>query len=351
MKYVLQSDIKEIVGNTEIVHQQFNDRNILITGAGGFLGRYFLEYFQSLIDSKNIKMNIVAVDNFIVSASKSISEFQSNSIQTVIGSIEQVADLDVKFDFILHMAGIASPQHYKAKPLETIDVAVNSTRELLERAKKDGSKFLFFSSSEIYGDPVPEFVPTPETYRGNVTTRGPRACYDESKRLGETLCYVYQNYYHVDAKVVRPFNVYGPGMMPTDYRVLPNFAFSIMNKTPIQIYGNGEQTRTFCYVTDAISAFVLILVSNKGADVFNVGNPTPEISMNRLVEEIEKILERKCDLVHTPYPEEYPPDEPMRRCPDITKMIKYTEFHPKVDLNEGLTRFLNWSKAEYPQLI
>jgi len=206
---------------------------------------------------------------------------------------------------------------------------------------------VFFSSSEIYGDPSPENVPTKEDYRGNVSSRGPRACYDESKRLGETLCWVYQTYYGTHVSVVRPFNVYGPGMMPTDYRVLPNFAASISRGEKLSVYGTGKQTRTFCYITDAITGFLKVLVEAKDPDVFNVGNPTPEINMLDLVAEISRVKERKISLNLQDYPETYPADEPNRRCPDVTKLSNSFNFKPQVGLQAGLQRFFDWAEVNY----
>jgi UDP-glucuronate decarboxylase len=210
---------------------------------------------------------------------------------------------------------------------------------------------LFFSSSEIYGDPSPENVPTHESYRGNVSTLGPRACYDESKRLGETLCWIYQTYFGVHVCIARPFNVYGPGMMPKDYRVLPNFAAQIALSQPLKIYGNGNQTRTFCYVSDAIVGFMKILLETKTPDVFNVGNPSPEISMIDLANRIKNLLSKDIKIELIEYPESYPEDEPNRRCPDITKISQELGFNPKVDLEIGLEKFFQWSKDNYSSEI
>jgi UDP-glucuronate decarboxylase len=210
---------------------------------------------------------------------------------------------------------------------------------------------LFFSSSEIYGDPFPEFVPTSEDYRGNVSTRGPRACYDESKRLGETLCWIYQTYFEVHICVARPFNVYGPGMMPKDYRVLPNFATQIAKNEPLKIYGNGNQTRTFCYITDAITGFMKILLDSKTPDVFNVGNPKPEVSMIELSKIIEKVLNKNIKVEIIDYPSTYPADEPNRRCPDISRISKDLSYEPKITIEEGLARFFNWTQDNYTSEI
>ena len=349
MKYVVDSDIEEIFLAMESSLKKLSGKTIVITGAAGFLGRYFLSVFARANQSLDIPIKMIGIDNYITSNEEYSESNYRNlpNLEWIYGDALIASQLPNKFDYILHAAGIASPQHYRANPLLTIDVTINVTRSLLERAKTDDSRMIFFSSSEIYGDPAPEFVPTSEDYRGNVSVRGPRACYDESKRLGETLCWIYQTYYDTKVFVVRPFNVYGPGMMPTDYRVLPNFAASINKGKSLSVYGDGLQTRTFCYVTDAIIGFLKVLLDAPVPDVFNIGNPKPEISMLELVHEIELVLSKKIELTKQDYPESYPADEPNRRCPDITKAQSILNFHPKVSLKEGLSRFFDWTIKNY----
>jgi UDP-glucuronate decarboxylase len=354
MEMVLEDDIKEIYKSIAPSISKMYGKTVLITGAAGFLGRYFmslLTYSNQLSSSEPI--TIIALDNYITSGKPSGNNVLRNdkNVEWIVGDASIGAQLPNQFDYIIHTAGIASPEHYRANPLLTIDVTINVTKSLLERAKTDKSRMLFFSSSEIYGDPFPEFVPTSEDYRGNVSTRGPRACYDESKRLGETLCWIYQTYFDVHICVARPFNVYGPGMMPKDYRVLPNFATQIAKNEPIKIYGNGNQTRTFCYITDAITGFMKILLDSKNPDVFNVGNPKPEVSMIELSKIIEKVLDKKIKMEITSYPSTYPADEPNRRCPDISRISKDLNFEPKISIEEGLARFFKWTKDNYTSEI
>ena len=349
MKYVVDSDIEEIFLTMESSLNKLSGKTIVVTGAAGFLGRYFLSVFARANQSLKIPIKMIGIDNYITSNEEYSESNYRNlpNLEWIYGDALIASQLPNKFDYILHAAGIASPQHYRANPLLTIDVTINVTRSLLERAKADNSRMIFFSSSEIYGDPAPEFVPTSEEYRGNVSVRGPRACYDESKRLGETLCWIYQTYYDTKVFVVRPFNVYGPGMMPTDYRVLPNFASSINEGKALSVYGDGLQTRTFCYVTDAIIGFLKVLLEAPAPDVFNIGNPEPEISMLGLVQEIEIVLGKKIELTNQDYPESYPADEPNRRCPNITKAQSIINYQPKVSLNEGLSRFFDWTSKNY----
>ena len=349
MKYVVDSDIEEIFLTMKPSLEKLSGKTIVITGAAGFLGRYFLSVFARANQSMEVPIKMIGIDNYITSNEEYSESNYRNlpNLEWIYGDALIASQLPNKFDYILHAAGIASPQHYRANPLLTIDVTINVTRSLLERAKTDNSRMIFFSSSEIYGDPAPDFVPTSEDYRGNVSVRGPRACYDESKRLGETLCWIYQTYYDTKVFVVRPFNVYGPGMMPTDYRVLPNFAASIKEGSALNVYGDGLQTRTFCYVTDAIIGFLKVLLDAPAPDVFNIGNPKPEISMLDLVEEIGVVLGKKIELTNQDYPESYPADEPNRRCPNITKAQSTINFQPKVSLNEGLSRFFDWTSKNY----
>ena len=349
MRTYLHNDIKQIVHGLGDLVQEFSNSSVLLTGASGFLGKYFIAVLAEIKRQfPNSKLKVVAIDNHTTSNRKDLDQADvGDHVEWIYADAKIANELPGKFDYIIHAAGIASPQHYRARPLETIYVAVDVTRSLLERAKQDNARFLFFSSSEIYGDPVPDAVPTKETYRGNVTSRGSRACYDESKRLGETLCWIYSENFNVHASVVRPFNVYGPGMMPTDYRVLPNFAWSVANKKEIFVYGDGNQTRTFCYITDAIVGFLKVLLTSERPDVYNVGNPSPEISINDLVTKIGQVIGIEPKLRHVDYPTSYPADEPMRRCPDVSKIQAELNYAPKIDLDEGLKRFFKWSEEYY----
>lgn len=349
MNSYLESDIQEIIENLGAIGKELAKSTILLTGASGFLGKYFMATFSELGKQfPELKSRIVAIDNYTTSDRESVAEKDiGDNVEWIYADAKIGCELPDKFDYIIHTAGIASPHHYRSMPLETIYVAVDVTRSLLEKAREDDARFLFFSSSEIYGDPVPTEIPTKESYRGNVASRGPRACYDESKRLGETLCWIYSENFGVHASVVRPFNVYGPGMMPTDYRVLPNFAWSVASNKEISLYGDGSQTRTFCYVTDAIVGFLKVLVNSPQADVFNVGNPSPEVSINDLVQVVGKVLSTSPKIKYVEYPESYPADEPMRRCPDISKIQSMLGYQPKINLEEGLSRFFEWSAKYY----
>jgi len=230
------------------------------------------------------------------------------------------------------------------KPMETLDVSINGSKNLLELAKKSKAKYTFFSSSEIYGDPFSDFVPINEKYRGNVSTLGPRACYDEGKRVGETLCYIYQNYYDVHTNIIRPFNIYGPGMHQNDYRVMSNFANNFLKEKPLSVYGHGKQTRTFCYISDGIEGFLRVILFGKSGEAYNIGNQTPEINMIDLAKLFYDIFNKKHNIDIVDYPSSYPEDEPNRRCPDTTKAKIDVDFIAKVSLEKGIKNYISWCK-------
>ncbi len=350
--FFFPSDIDEIIEALGSLSQEFSGKKILITGGQGFLGRYFIEVFARM----NAKVltspcEVTSVDNLITAGPFGRRVVNHKHIKFIEHDMVKPLPLEGHFDFVLHGAGIASPFYYKANPLETLDVAVNGTRNTLEIARQSGARMLFFSSSEIYGDPDPQSIPTPETYRGNVACLGPRACYDESKRLGETLCQIYYEQFGVAACMVRPFNVFGPGMQQTDYRVLPNFASQIAQGKPLKIYGSGNQTRTFCYIVDAMVGFLRVLVRGVSGEPYNIGNPEPEISMRSLCHLVADLAERVVPYDVVAYPECYPADEPNRRCPDITKAKLHLGYNPKIPLREGLSRFLSWAEANYHKEI
>ena len=345
---MLKNDIKQIVENLRDISNYFSDKTILLTGGRGFLGRYFMEIFNEI--NKNVlekKLNLVVLDNLITSGREGSDIPNYENIEFINHNVIKEFNYDKKIDYIVHAAGIASPYYYRAYPLETLGVAIDGTKNMLKLAELNSAKLVFFSSSEIYGDPDIKNIPTKESYRGNVSCTGPRACYDESKRVGETLCNVYHNIKGVHTNTIRPFNVFGPGMQETDYRVLPNFASRIKGNIPLEIYGTGNQTRTFCYVTDAMEGFIRVIMNGVSGEAYNIGNPDPEISVIELIKKIELILGKEVKYNIVDYPDSYPADEPNRRCPDIRKAKIQIKYNPKVLIDDGLKRFIDWSDKEY----
>ncbi len=346
--FLLISDIKEIVKRLGDDINNFSGKTILLTGGRGFLGRYFMEVFGALNSHVLDKpAKLIALDNLITSGKEGIVIPKLPNVEFIEHDVTKSFKCDYSIDYIIHAAGIASPFYYRAYPLETLEVSITGTRYMLELAEKHNAKFTFFSSSEIYGDPDPKHVPMAESYRGNVSCQGPRACYDESKRVGETLCYIFHNNNGTKTNTIRPFNVYGPGMQETDYRVLPNFASRIKGGMPLHIYGTGNQTRTFCYITDAIVGFLLVVLKGIPGEAYNIGNPNPEISMVNLVKRIERVALTPISYELVEYPDSYPGDEPSRRAPDIRKARLQLGYSPSVGLNDGLKRFLDWSNEIY----
>ncbi len=336
----MTEDAAEVAERLGPAVQEFEGKTILLTGAAGFLGRHFRDVFTHINNHLLARpARVVGIDNFITGG-KADTELIRHDVTTPL-------DWPGEVDFVVHAAGIASPFHYRAHPLETLEVAVRGTRNMLELAQARDARFLYFSSSEIYGDPDQGHVPTPESYRGNVSCVGPRACYDEGKRVGETLCHIFHERFGVHTNQVRPFNVYGPGMAQADYRVLPSFASRVKSRMALEIYGSGKQTRTFCYMTDAMVGFLLTMLRGVPGEAYNIGAPTPEIPMLELAEKVRKMLGSDVPVRRIEYPDSYPADEPLRRCPDIRKARLQLGFEPAVGLDEGLSRFFAWTERTY----
>ena len=348
MFYPVESDILEIFSRVEKDLNSFKGSTLFLTGAGGFLGRYFINLIDHFNKNNDQKIKVIGIDNFVSSGEFGKDTFNQTfeNIKMIAGDLTDPNGSQLKLaqdaEIIIHAAGIASPKHYKAKPLETIDIAVNGTRSLLETCKISGSKFIFFSSSEIYGNPPPNEIPIRETFKGLVSSIGPRACYDESKRLGETLCTVYSDLNNIHTNIIRPFNVYGPGMQRKDYRVMPNFAFRVKDRKKLEVYGSGNQTRTYCYITDAISGFLKVFFRGKAAQAYNIGNPREEISANSLAMLFQKKSDHPIEIEIMDHPSSYPDDEPDRRCPNIEKAQNDLFYNPVIDLNTGVDRFLKY---------
>jgi UDP-glucuronate decarboxylase len=349
MGFLLTSDIEEICARLGAQARVFAGKRILITGARGFLGRYFTDVFLKLNASGlDRPCEVIAIDNLVTAGKLGAELPNDKSVAFVNHDIVKPFYPERPVDFVMHLAGIASPYYYRKWPLETLEVATTGLKNVLDLAKGSGARLLFFSSSEIYGDPNQDHVPTIESYNGNVSSLGARACYDESKRLGETLVRIYHTHFGVSGMIVRPFNVYGPGMQKLDYRVLPNFAAKILSGEAVSVYGTGKQTRTFCYVTDAILGFLQVLIGGQSGEPYNIGNPHPEISVLDLVHTIKETLPH-LNVKHKviEHPDTYPADEPQRRCPDVTKARLQVGYEPKVSLPEGLRRFFGWAKTAY----
>jgi len=348
-----KKDALTIISNLKEKNQRFSGKKILLTGAAGFLGSQFISYFLALNDSRILPepCTLYCLDNFMRGVPDWLAQFEDRGdLKIVEGNIVVQKTFPVS-DFIIHAASIASPVYYRIHPIETMDANVIGLRNLLEFVKNTGCEsFLFFSTSEIYGDPSPENIPTPETYRGNVSCTGPRACYDESKRYGETLCVNFWQQYGTPVKIARPFNNYGPGLKITDKRVLPDFFRDVLAGKDINLLSDGKATRTFCYISDAITGYLLILLSGYNGESFNIGTEKPEISMLELAKKVIAISEKKLNVTYQQSDDkQYLTDNPQRRCPVIEKAKTMLGYSPAISLDEGLQRtyefYLDHSQA------
>ncbi|BBZ39199.1 NAD-dependent epimerase/dehydratase family protein [Mycobacterium conspicuum] len=344
--FIVRRDTEAIVrGLGEDAHL-LSGKTVLLSGGAGFLGKHFLRVFKRLNDTiLEQPVRVISADNFIT-GDPSTAERDEN-IAEVWADVTYPLPVREDIHYIMHAAGLASPVYYMKYPLETIESAVAGIKNLLELGRRNPALegFLFFSSSEIYGDPDPRFVPTPETYHGHVSSVGPRACYDESKRLAETIATVYHQKYGLPATIVRPFNVFGPGMKHNDRRVIPMFTYQALTGQPIPVHGDGLQTRTFCYITDAITGFLKVLLRGRRGEPYNIGNAANEISMHDLAELYGKLVSGSTfELID--YPDTYPAGEPQRRCPDLSKAHEDLNYFPQVDVEDGLARFIAWAKDQ-----
>jgi UDP-glucuronate decarboxylase len=306
----------------------------LITGAAGFLGSHLA---SRLLDDGH---EVIGLDNFHSGDESNISRLTPDSkFQFVRHDV--VTPYDISCDLVFNLACPASPPHYQRDPVYTAKIAFLGTLHALENAQRHKASLLQASTSEIYGDPLVH--PQPESYQGNVNTLGPRACYDEGKRIGETLCADFTRLGRVDARLVRIFNTYGPRMRGDDGRVVTNFIAQALAGQALTIYGEGDQTRSFCYVDDIIEGIVRVsaLPSNPGP--INLGN-TVEFTMLELAAEVQRLTGSQLPLARHPLPV----DDPKQRQPDITKARRLLGWEPKVPLAAGLARTIDYFRALGP---
>lgn len=340
----IYEDLKDIIHMLE-------GKTVLITGASGFLGVWFAGFLNFLNEYKvKNKLGIICVDNNISGDNKKLSCFDTAQIyeMDITNELPSTPPFDESIDYIINAAGIASPRAYQKYPIETMDVSYIGTKNILDFVSKNKVKsVLCFSSSEVYGTPDKLNIPTSEDYLGSVPTMSNRSCYDIGKKIIETVSYVYFKQYGTPVKVVRPFNVYGPNMYENDHRVLSNSIARILKDEPITIYGDGEQSRTFCYITDAIKGFMRVLLKGHSGSVYNIGNTNPEISMIDFAATLYKVANKPNISKLIPYPPYYPDDEPRRRCPDITKATDELGYTPSVSIEAGFKRMYEWAKDNY----
>lgn len=315
-------------------------QTVLVAGGSGFIGSHLC---KSLLQKG---YRVICVDNFLTSQESNVDDLSSNeNFSLVVHDITKPLPDNLEADFVFHLASPASPNHhskisYHALPMETMMANTQGTLELLKFAKKNNARFLFASTSEAYGDPLEH--PQTEEYRGNVSTTGPRSVYDEAKRFGETLTSYFVRSEGVDGRIVRIFNTYGPKMMKDDMRMIIIFANQALRNEPITVFGDGNQTRSLCFVTDTVEGIIRLMFKDdlKG-EVVNIGSDE-EHTVLEYAEMIKKITDSESEIV---FSEDLPQDDPTRRRPDITKAKRLLDWEPQVALDEGLEKTIQYFKS------
>ena len=304
----------------------------LVTGGAGFLGSHLCEYLV------NKEHEVICMDNLITGSKQNISGIKSGNFHFVNHNVSEFIDLDGDLDYILHFASPASPIDYLDLPIQTLKVGALGTHNALGVAKAKNATCLLASTSEVYGDPLVH--PQPEEYWGNVNPIGPRGVYDEAKRFAEAITMAYHRTHGINTKIVRIFNTYGPRMRIKDGRAIPNFLKQALTGEDLTIYGNGSQTRSFCYVTDLVEGIYRLLMSDQHEPV-NIGNPI-EMTIQQMANKILQATQSKSKIVQLSLPE----DDPKTRQPNITLARKLLDWEPKVSLDEGLESTLEYFKQQ-----
>jgi dTDP-glucose 4,6-dehydratase len=303
---------------------------VLVTGGAGFLGSHLC---RALVGRG---WEVVAVDNLATGRRENLTDLEGQAgFAFVDHDVTRPLDPDGPLDAVLHFASPASPPDYQARPVETLEVGSTGTRCTLDLARAKGARYLLASTSEVYGDPLVH--PQPETYWGNVNPVGPRSMYDEAKRFAEALTTAYRRTQGVDVKIVRIFNSYGPGLRPADGRAVPNFVAQALRNQPLTVYGDGSQTRSFCYVDDQVRGILALLDSDWDGGPVNIGNPE-EHTILELAELVLEVTGSTSPIAYAPLPA----DDPVRRRPDISLAEEVLGWRPQVPLAEGLARTVKW---------
>ena len=301
----------------------------LVTGGAGFLGSHLID--RLLINGEEV----ICLDNYFTGKKDNLKRWLNNPNLELIRH-DVIEPINLEVDRIWHLACPASPVHYQFNPIKTSKTSFLGTYNMLGLARRVGARILLASTSEVYGDP--EVHPQPENYRGNVNSLGPRSCYDEGKRIAETLCFDYNRMHGTEIRIIRIFNTYGPRMMPDDGRVISNFIVQALRGENLTLYGNGSQTRSFCYVDDLIEGMILHM-NSKEMGPFNVGNPR-EFSIKELAEIIREKINPNLEFINKPLPL----DDPVQRQPVIDLARNKLGWEPKIELEDGIDKTIRWFK-------
>ncbi|OYT41857.1 hypothetical protein B6U80_00380 [Candidatus Pacearchaeota archaeon ex4484_26] len=306
-------------------------KTILVTGGAGFIGSHLCE---SLLKEGH---NVICVDDLSTADFSHINSFHNRkNFRFIKHDITKPFNITNKVDEIYNLACPASPKAYQTMPIKTLFTSSIGLYNTLNIAKKHNAKILHASTSEVYGDP--KVSPQDESYYGYVNPTGPRSCYDEGKRFGESLLINYSKAFHIQAKIARIFNTYGPKMKIDDGRAIPNFIYQCLKGEDITIYGNGFQTRSFCYVSDMVNGLKKLMASDTNADPVNLGNPKEHYSIIKVAQIIKKLTKSSSKLSYDPLPK----DDPIKRRPSIDKAKKLLKWYPKVNLEKGLKQTIAW---------
>ena len=336
MGNVLLNDNRHVYENLKQNVDKLKNTRVLVTGSDGFLGRTIISFLNFLNDTKfpaHEQVEIIAID------------YQDHDICESLNKVIPEGTLH----YIFNCAGIASPKKYLRAPIKTLDVSYIGTKNVFEIAMMRNTKsIIMFSSSEVYGTPAPENIPTTEECVGAVSTFGNRGCYDIGKNVLETLSYVYHQNYNAPVNVLRPFNLYGPLMDINDGRIVPNICKAMMENRDFSVYGNGKQTRTYCYVADAMVYMFNILLTNSFGEIYNIGSEDEELSALEIAEKTYSIIEpENSKAVLESYPDDYPNQEPRRRCPNISKVKSLSSYTPQYTFRNGFVSCYDYFKQQY----
>ena len=309
-----------------------NNKRNLVSGGAGFLGSHLIDKLMQNGEK------VICLDNYFTGDKSNVSNWVTHpNFEIIRHDVTEPIQLEV--DKIWHLACPASPVHYQSNPIKTSKTIFLGTYNMLGLARRVGADFLLASTSEVYGDP--EINPQTEEYRGSVNTVGIRSCYDEGKRIAETLCSDYQRMHNINTRIMRIFNTYGPRMRCDDGRVVSNFIFQALQGKPLTIYGDGNQTRSFCFVDDLIKGMIKLMDSEIYTPV-NIGNPH-EFTITELAGKIKKLINPNLNFIYKSLPE----DDPLQRKPDISKAINNLNWRPEISLDEGIKLTIDWFKKEY----
>jgi UDP-glucuronate decarboxylase len=327
---IILEDVEKI--RSTLRRNDFEDKHVLVAGGAGFIGSWICDALAGF------GAKVACLDNFSTGKKESIDHLLGKPFFEFIEVDICNFQSKVKFDYILHLASRASPEEYQQHPIETLKANSLGSYNMLELARKHDAKILYASTSEVYGDA--QAIPTPENYWGNVNPTGVRSCYDEGKRFGEALFMAYHRQYGLDVRIARIFNSYGPRLRAEGAygRAVSRFITQALAGRPLTVYGDGKQTRSFCYITDTVIGLLLLLANERArGEVVNVGNPE-EVTILELAERVKRLANSTSSITFYPLPK----DDTKRRCPDIDRAQRLLGWKPKISLEQGLVRTIEW---------